>query len=79
MCNDPAIPLVYICKLLGPDGKIYESAVKGTLGGHRGSHIYGRLDCRAALRAISKGGYVKHRVFFISEVVAIAAGYKLPL
>ena len=26
--------------------------------------IYGRLDCRAALQAIARGGYVNNRVFF---------------
>jgi methylphosphotriester-DNA--protein-cysteine methyltransferase len=38
--------------------------------------IYGRLDCPAALRAISYGGYVMHRVFFADEQTAIAAGYR---
>lgn len=62
--------------LIGRGGRPYPSAVPGSLGGHRGSKIYGRLDCRAALRAIARGGYVKHRVFFIDEAVAIAAGYR---
>ncbi|CAO3566332.1 unnamed protein product [Mortierella alpina] len=62
--------------LLGSDGKPYESAVPGALGGHRGSRIYGRLDCRSALRAIARGGYVKHRVFFLDEATAITAGYR---
>jgi hypothetical protein len=52
-------------KLVGPDGKPYISAVPGTLGGHRRNRIYGRLDCPAALRAIARGGYVPHRVFFL--------------
>ncbi|HWM41554.1 MAG TPA: metal-binding protein, partial [Burkholderiales bacterium] len=34
--------------LLGPDGKPYESRRPGTLGGHRRTRIYGRLDCPAA-------------------------------
>jgi methylphosphotriester-DNA--protein-cysteine methyltransferase len=38
--------------------------------------IYGRLDCPAALRAISHGGYVRYRVFFVDEETAIAAGYR---
>jgi hypothetical protein len=42
--------------LLGPDGKPYASRRPGILGGHRGTRIYGRLDCRAALRAIARGG-----------------------
>lgn len=62
--------------LIGPDGKSYSSTVPGTLGGHRGGKLYGRLDCRAALQAIVRGGYVKHRVFFADEATAIAAGYR---
>jgi methylphosphotriester-DNA--protein-cysteine methyltransferase len=38
--------------------------------------IYRRLDCPSALRAIARGGYVRHRVFFIEETTAIAAGYR---
>jgi hypothetical protein len=63
-------------RLLGPDGKPYESDAPGTLGGHRKSKIYGRLDCRVALRAIAHGGYVPHRVFFADRNAAIAAGYR---
>jgi hypothetical protein len=62
--------------LLGPDGSPYASATPGTLGGHRGSRIYGLLDCPSALRAIAKGGYVANRVFFLNEATAIAAGYR---
>ena len=62
--------------LIGPDGKLYASARPGTLGGHRRSRIYGRLDCPAALRAIARGGYVANRVFFLNETHAIAAGYR---
>ena len=39
----------------------------GTLGGHRATKIFGRLDCPAALRAIARGGYVSQRVFFFDE------------
>lgn len=49
---------------------------RGTLGGHRGTRIYGRLDCPSALRAIANGGYVTHRVFFADEHAAVAAGYR---
>jgi hypothetical protein len=63
-------------KLTGADGKIYLSETKGKLGGHRGGQGYGRMDCRAALRAIARGGYVTHRVFFADEAAAIAAGYR---
>jgi len=62
--------------LLGADGRPYESEVKGQWGGHRGQRIYGRLDCPSALRAIARGGYVRHRVFFADEATAIAAGYR---
>lgn len=62
--------------LLGPDRVPYESATPGTLGGHRRSRIYGRLDCPSALRAIAKGGYVANRVFFADERAAIAAGFR---
>lgn len=48
----------------------------GTLGGHRGTRIYGRLDCPAALRAIAQGGYVSQRVFFRDESHARAEGYR---
>ena len=41
-----------------------------------GTKIYGRLDCPSALRAIARGQYVQHRVFFADEHVAIAAGYR---
>ena len=62
--------------LIGADGNPFESKHPGTLGGHRGTHIYGRLDCRSALRAISRGGYVPNRVFFRDERDARAAGYR---
>ena len=62
--------------LTGPDGQPYESATRGTWGGHRRQRIYGRLDCPSALRAIARGGYLQHRVFFADEHTAIAAGYR---
>lgn len=62
--------------LIGPDRRAFQSAVPGTLGGHRRSRIYGRLDCPGALRAIARGGYVRHRVFFLDASAAIAAGYR---
>ena len=63
-------------RLIGADGRQYESERKGTFGGHRKNKIYGRLDCPGALRWIAKGYYVKQRVFFADEVTAIAAGYR---
>lgn len=62
--------------LVGADGIPYQSDVPGTLGGHRRGKRYGRLDCPAARRAIARGGYVAHRVFFADEATAIAAGYR---
>lgn len=62
--------------LIGSDGSPYQSAKKGTFGGHRKNKIYGRLDCPSALRAIARGKYVKNRVFFADEAAAIAAGYR---
>lgn len=62
--------------LLGPDRRPYESSTPGTVGGHRKSRIYGRLDCPGALRAIARGGYVANRVFFADETAAVAAGFR---
>jgi methylphosphotriester-DNA--protein-cysteine methyltransferase len=62
--------------LVGSNGKPYVSAQPGTLGGYRRGRIYGRLDCPAALRAIARGGYVTHRVFFLTEEHARAADYR---
>ena len=62
--------------LIGRDGKPHLGHAPGKFGGHRGSKIYGRLDCRTALQAIARGGYVRHRVFFKDELTAIAAGYR---
>jgi methylphosphotriester-DNA--protein-cysteine methyltransferase len=62
--------------LLGADGRSYRSPSRGRWGGHRVTRIYGRLDCPAALRAIARGGYVAHRVFFPDEATAAAAGFR---
>ncbi len=62
--------------LLGADSRPYESSVPGTIGGHRRTRIYGRLEGPRRLRAIAKGGYVTNRVFFAAESDAIAAGYR---
>ena len=62
--------------LLGPDRRPYRSATPGRLGGHRRGKLYGRLDCPVALHAIAAGGYVAHRVFFVDEATAVAAGYR---
>jgi hypothetical protein len=63
-------------RLIGPDGREYLSETPGTLGGHRRTKGYGRLDCPTALRWIARGHYVRHRVFFADEETAIAAGYR---
>ena len=62
--------------LLDSDGRPYTSAAPGVLGGHRRLKLYGRLDCPSALRALSRGGYRQHRVFFADEATARAAGYR---
>ena len=62
--------------LLDANRQPYRSPVPGSLGGHRGQRIYGRLTCRAAKQAIARGGYVKQRVFFLDERTAKAAGYR---
>ncbi len=62
--------------LVGADGLAYRSDRPGTFGGHRRSRIYGRLDCRSARQAIARGGYVRHRVFFLDERTAVDAGYR---
>ena len=62
--------------LIGHDGTPYSSDAPGALGGHRRGRIYGRLDCRAALQAITHGGYIKQRVFFADESTAVRAGYR---
>jgi hypothetical protein len=70
----PSQPRTYT--LIGVDGKAYESETPGRFGGHRGSKLYGRLDCPSALRAIAGGGYVAYRVFFADETTALVAGYR---
>ena len=62
--------------LIGADGKSYQSATKGTFGGHRRDKIYGTLDCKGAARWIAKGFYVNERVFFADDQAAIVAGYR---
>lgn len=63
-------------RLVGPDGETYRSPAKGSIGGHRRSRIFGRLDCPAALRALARGGYAPHRVFFARIADAVEAGYR---
>lgn len=63
-------------RLIGADGAPTLSDVPGALGGHRGTRLYGRLDCPAARHALDRGGYARHRVFFADEPTAVAAGYR---
>lgn len=63
-------------KLIGADGKPYESFVKGEWGGHRKTKVFGSMHCPTARRAIAKGGYVENRVFFANQATAEAAGYR---
>jgi len=65
-------------KLLGADGKFYESDTPGQFGGNSKLKIYGRLDCFSALSTIKRfpGSYEKVRVFFADEKTALAAGYR---
>ena len=79
-----------IYHLTGPDGQIYDSYEKGTLGGQnlhfhgnyydpKNRNVYGRLDCPCALRALAApthSHYEAHRVFFKNEDDAIRAGYR---
>ena len=52
-------------RLIAADGGEVLSDVPGLLGGHRGTKIYGRLDCPAARRALARGDtYRRRRVFF---------------
>jgi Metal binding domain of Ada len=62
--------------LIAADGRPHPSKSPGRVGGHSATKIYGRLDCPGALRAIARGGYVGHRVFFANEPTAIAVGYR---
>ena len=63
-------------KLINENGEEYLSSIPGTLGGNKRLKIYGRLDCPSANMWISKGYYVKDRVFFSGEETAIKAGYR---
>jgi methylphosphotriester-DNA--protein-cysteine methyltransferase len=62
--------------LTGAAGRPYTSEIKGQWGGYKPAKIYGRLDCPSALRAITRGGYARYRVFFADEAAASSAGYR---
>ena len=64
-------------RLTGADGRLYDSAAKGALGGNGRDRIYGQLECASAKRAVTQGpAYAQHRVFFADETTAIAAGFR---
>jgi methylphosphotriester-DNA--protein-cysteine methyltransferase len=64
-------------RLIAADGSTVSSPTPGTLGGHRKNRIYGRLDCKAARRALGTGrSSEQQRVFFADEATAVAAGYR---
>ena len=66
-------------RLIGPDGVMYESDSRGTLGGHSKQKVYGRADtCPAATRNLKKypAQFWSHSVWFATERDAIAAGYR---
>lgn len=71
--SKPVSPKTYT--LLTPNGP-QASLEPGTMGGYRPKKIFGRLDCPSANRAIAKGGYVQHRVFFKDVDDAQACGYR---
>jgi hypothetical protein len=66
-----------VYRLVGADGTEIDSTTPGTLGGHRRTRVYGRLDCPVALGLIERGFDLRpQRVFFADERAAIAAGYR---
>ena len=65
-----------IYKLINEHGEVYLSRIPGTLGGNKRLKIYGKLDCPSANRWIANGYYIKDRVFFLDEEIAIKAGYR---
>jgi hypothetical protein len=60
--------------LLDGARKPYRSATPGRRA--QGQQDLGRLDCLAALRAISCGGYRDGRMSFLDETTGIAARYR---
>lgn len=64
-------------RLLGADGRHYQSPTPGLFAGNARAKIYGRLDCPSALRALRRGPtYARYRVFFADEESARAAGFR---
>lgn len=65
-----------IYRLRAPDASTYETTTPGQLGGYAPGRIYGRLNCPSAKRHLANGNYVKSRVFFADEAMAIASGFR---
>ena len=64
-------------RLVGADGAEVLSTTPGTLGGHRRTRVYGRLDCPVGLSLIRRDFDVRPtRAFFADEATAITAGYR---
>ncbi len=63
-------------KLRNEENQETTSQTPGTIGGHKGLKIFGKMDCPNALRWIAKGHYTKQRVFFADETTAQAAGFR---
>jgi len=76
MAKQPPSSSQKVFRLLGPDNERIDTSQPGQFAGHRKLRIYGRLDCPNALRWIAEGHYVQHRVFFLDEETAIAAGFR---
>lgn len=53
------------------DGHVVASTIPGRYAGWKPGKIFGRLDCASGTRMKKE-----HRVFFLSWVDAIAAGYR---
>jgi hypothetical protein len=62
--------------LLDRERRPYQSEIKGRLGGHGRTKVYGRLDCPVALSLLRRGFEPRYRVFFADEDTAIAAGFR---
>jgi len=63
-------------KLTNQNNKNYFSNKPGKFAGNKKLKIYGKSNCPSALMWIKKGYYIKNRVFFASEKIAIKAGYR---
>ena len=76
--DSPNIPKRY--RLMGADGRFYDSPVPGQIAGNRKLKTYGQLKCGLPDCGFPDKGHPegspKIRVFFAEEETAIAAGYR---